>query len=271
MNRALVVVFDGEEKAYEGRKALRQLDAEGSVQVYAAVVVARAADGSAAVKKEDGGPLGTVLGTSLGGLIGLLGGPAGAAIGAVAGMGLGLIGDLETSRIGTDFVEDVQAALTPGKAALIADVDEEWTERVDDRMEALGGTVYRRSLSDVRDTANDEDDAAIKAEIAQLKAEHAQARTEHKAKLRDRLPIASVPPIGGTPLRPRPARRASAGSRRPSPSSPSFSSSSGSRPSLSRPADTNSTAAAARSPAPFDTSRPRSILAGGFKIFCLRL
>ena len=39
---------------------------------------------------------------------------------------------------------------------------------------------------------------------------------------------------------------------------------------LSRPANTSSTAAAARSPAPFDTSRTRSILAGGFKIFCLR-
>jgi uncharacterized membrane protein len=187
MNRALVVVFDGEEKAYEGRKALRQLDAEGSVLVFAAVVVGRAADGSVGVMKEDGGPLGTVLGTSLGALIGLIGGPAGAAVGAVAGMSAGLIGDLEASRIGTDFVEDVQAALKPGKAALIADVDEEWTERVDDRMEALGGTVYRRSLSDVRDTANDEDDAAIKAELAQLKADHAQARTERKAKLRDRL------------------------------------------------------------------------------------
>ena len=187
MNRILVAVFDGEEKAYEGRKALRQLDAEGSVLVYSAVVVARGVDGSAGVKKEDGGPLGTVLGTTLGALVGLLGGPAGAAVGGVAGMTLGLITDLETARIGTDFVEDVQTALKPGKAAMIADVEEEWTERVDEQMEALGGTVYRRSLSYVRDTADDEDEASIRSEIAQLKAEHAQARTEQKAKLRDRL------------------------------------------------------------------------------------
>jgi uncharacterized membrane protein len=187
MNRILVAVFDGEEKAYEGRKALRQLDAEGTLLVYSAVVVARAADGSAGVKKEDGGPLGTVLGTTLGAVVGLLAGPAGAAVGGVTGMTLGLITDLDTARIGTDFVEDVQAALKPGNAALIADVDEEWTEKVDERMEAIGGAVYRRSLSDVRDTADDEDEAAIKSDIAQLKAEHAQARTERKAKLRDRL------------------------------------------------------------------------------------
>jgi uncharacterized membrane protein len=187
MNRILVAVFDGVDGAYERREALRQLDAEGSVLVYGTVVVARAADGSRAVKKEDGGPLGTVLGTSLGGPMGLVARPGGAAVGAVAGITLGLISDLETARIGTDFVEDVQDSLKPGKAALIADVDEAWTERVDDRMEALGATLYRRSLSDVRDAADKEDEAALKAELAQLKAEHAEAHTERKAKLRDRL------------------------------------------------------------------------------------
>jgi uncharacterized membrane protein len=183
----LVVVFDGEEKAYEGRKALRELDAQGKVLVHAAVVVSRGPDGSAAVRKEDGGPHGTVLGTSLGGLVGLIAGPAGAAIGAVTGMTLGLISDLETARVGTDFVEDVQAALTPGKAALVADVDEEWTEQVDDRMEALGGIVQRRAVSEVRDTENGEDDAAIDAEIDHLRTEHAQSRAQRKAKLEQRV------------------------------------------------------------------------------------
>jgi uncharacterized membrane protein len=183
----LVVVFDGEEKAYEGRKALRELDAQGSVLVHAAVVVSRGPDGSAAVRKEDGGPLGTVRGTSLGGLVGLLGGPAGAAVGAVTGMTLGLISDLETARVGTDFVGDVQAALTPGKAALIADVDEELTEKVDDRMEALGGIVHRRAVSEVRDIENDEDDRAIKVEIEHLRTEHAQSRPQRKAKLEERI------------------------------------------------------------------------------------
>ena len=41
MNRMLVVVFDGEGKAYEGKKALWALDAEGSISVYASAVVAK--------------------------------------------------------------------------------------------------------------------------------------------------------------------------------------------------------------------------------------
>jgi uncharacterized membrane protein len=187
MNRMLVVVFDSEKKAYEGRKELLRLDAEGSISVYASVVVAKGADGTAAVKEDDSGPLGTLMGTSIGSLIGLLGGPAGVAIGAVGGMTAGLIADLENARIGEDFIDDVRKALSPGKVAVIADADEEWTTPVDTRMESLGGTVFRRAISDVRDTANDEDSAAIKADLAQSKAEHAQARAERKAKLQERI------------------------------------------------------------------------------------
>ena len=187
MNRMLVVVFDNEGKAYEGRNVLRQLDAEGSVSVYASAVVARNPDGTADVKQTDPGLLGTLVGTPVGGLIGLIGGPTGAAIGAVTGLAAGMMGDLDNARIGEDFLDDIQDGLRPGEAALVAEVDEDWTTPVDTRMEALGGRVFRRALSDVRDTSNDEDTAAIKADIAQTKAEHAQARADRKTKLQERL------------------------------------------------------------------------------------
>jgi uncharacterized membrane protein len=80
MDRMLVVVFDNEAKAYEGKKALQQLDNEGSVSVYAYAVLTKNADGTASIKQgDDAGPLGTLVGTSLGSLIGLLGGPTGLA------------------------------------------------------------------------------------------------------------------------------------------------------------------------------------------------
>src|SRR6516165_5661508 len=86
MDRMLVVVFDNESKAYEGKKTLLQLDGEGSITVYAYAVLAKHADGSATIKQgDDSGPIGSLLGTSMGSLIGLLGGPAGVAIGASAG------------------------------------------------------------------------------------------------------------------------------------------------------------------------------------------
>jgi hypothetical protein len=101
MDRMLVVVFDNESKAYEGKQALLQLDAEGSISVYAYSVLAKGADGTATIKQgDDTGPLRTFLGTSLGSLIGLLGGPAGVAVGAAAGMLGGATADLNNARAG---------------------------------------------------------------------------------------------------------------------------------------------------------------------------
>jgi len=188
MERMMVVVFDSEKKAYEGVAALRQLEREGSITAYAGAVVAKNADGTASVKQfDDSGPVGSLVGTSVGSLIGLLGGPAGLAIGAASGLALGAVFDLENARVGTDFVEDVSKSLKPTKVALIAEIEEDWTTPVDTRMEALGGTVLRRALSDVEEDVRQKDVAAMKADLAQLKAEASKARADRRAKLQSRI------------------------------------------------------------------------------------
>ena len=188
MDRMLVVVFDNETKAYEGKKALMQLDAEGSIGVWADAVVAKQADGTLKVKEKDEyEPIGTLLGTALGSLIGLLGGPAGVAIGLVAGAAVGAVGDISTARMGGDFIQEVNKTLTANKFALVAEVEENWTMPVDTRMEAIGGTVFRRALSDVKHTLHEEHIAAMQADLAQMKAEQAEANANRKAKLQEKI------------------------------------------------------------------------------------
>jgi uncharacterized membrane protein len=188
MDRMLVVVFDTEDKAYEGKKALHGLEEEGSIVVYAYAVIAKNTDGTTTVRQsDDPGPLGTLVGTSLGALIGLLGGPVGLAIGAAAGLVAGGTVDLNKARVGEDFIDDVRQELKPGKFALVADIQEDWTTPVDTRMEALGGTVLRRALSEVKRTVDDEETAAMKADRAQIKAEHAKAHADRKAKLQEKI------------------------------------------------------------------------------------
>jgi uncharacterized membrane protein len=188
MDRMLVVVFDTEPKAYEGKKALNQLEDEGSIVVYAYAVVGRNADGTTTVKQsDDPGPLGTLVGTSVGALIGLLGEPAGLAIGAAVGLVTGGTVDLNNARIGEDFIDDVRQELRPNRFAVVAEIQEDWTTPVDSRMEAIGGTVYRRALSEAKQTVDDEDIAAMKADLAQMKAEHAKAHADRKAKLQEKI------------------------------------------------------------------------------------
>ena len=65
-------------------------------------------------------------GTTVGALIGFLGGPAGALIGAAAGAVAGSIGYAEETGVTDEFLCNVSIALTPGRVAVIADIDE-WT------------------------------------------------------------------------------------------------------------------------------------------------
>lgn len=188
MERMLVIVFDDEQKVYEGSKALKELDFEDSISIHAEAVVKKNADGTVSVKQAGNDfPIRTVGGTAIGALIGLLGGPVGVAVGTVTGTFAGSVWDMNRAGVNAEFLDDVSAKLTPGKWAVVADVEEEWVTPVDARMDALGGLVYRTTRKQVKRDQNVRDISALKADVAQLKAEHAKARADRKAKLQTKI------------------------------------------------------------------------------------
>src|SRR5262245_4267052 len=132
MDKMLVVVFTDESKAYQASKALRELHAEGSVTLYAEAVIAKDVQGVVTTKQAaDQGPLGTALGFATGGLIGLLAGPAGLALGTATGTLTGSLYDLAQIGVSDDFLAEVSQRLSPGKTAVVAEIDEEWVTPVD--------------------------------------------------------------------------------------------------------------------------------------------
>ena len=193
MERMLVVVFDNEKKAYEGKKALGELQAEGNLTIYQAAVILKHADGTVSVKQvDDTAPVSTLTGTAVGALIGVLGGPVGMALGAAGGAGIGVLYDADTLQVGEDYVEDVSKSLAPNKVAVVAEVDEAWTNPVDTRMEAVGGTVFRRALWAVQEQVRREEIDAMKADLAELKSEASKANAERKAKLQKKIELLTV-------------------------------------------------------------------------------
>lgn len=193
MDKMIVVVFDSEAKAYEGSKALMDLQFEGSINLYAKAVVVRDANGKVAVKKqEDMGPVGTAVGLMTGSLVGMIGGPIGLAIGAGAGSFAGLVYDMAHLGVGEDFLFEVEKSLQPGKAALVAEVFEDWTQPVDSRMEALGGVVFRRTRSDFLDEQMEKDITVLNAELDELEAERDHATGEARAKLQAKVDTAKA-------------------------------------------------------------------------------
>jgi uncharacterized membrane protein len=200
MNKVIFIGFDSEQKAYEGDRALHDLHSDGTLTLYNDAVVVKEPGGAVAVRRAPGAePVGTFGGAITGGLIGLLGGPVGAAIGLSSGTLIGAAFDLTEAGIGRDFVEDAGARLEPGKAAVIAEVDEQWQVPLDTRMEALGGKVLRQTRTQIEDAyaersveAAERELAALEAEkVAQVQAAQAEKTRKQTEKLQAKIDAAT--------------------------------------------------------------------------------
>lgn len=187
MDKILVVVFDNENKAYEGSRALEELQNEGSINLYAKAVICRDEAKLQVKQAGDTGPIGTAVGLLTGTLIGFLGGPLGIAVGAGIGTSGGFLYDMAHLGIGQDFLDGVGQSLKPGKAAVVAEVREDWTLPVDTKMESLGGVVFRRTRRDSLDRQVEWDITTLKAEIDELESEQDRASGEAKKKLQEKI------------------------------------------------------------------------------------
>ena len=171
MERMLVALFGDEAEAREGAQALQAMGEDGELAVHTVRIFTRDQDGIVASEDiYDALPEGTMGGTAVGSLLGLLGGPLGLAIGAASGLLVGATADYAKSRVTTDFAQHVADELMPGRAAIVAEADEEEPGAVNERLQALGATVLRRDLSDLADRDAEYEMASIKNDLAQVKA-----------------------------------------------------------------------------------------------------
>ena len=189
-SKILVSVFDTEPKAFEGLSALKDLHREGDITVYATRVVVKDRAGVVAIRQAtEEGPLGTLLGAVTGGLVGLIAGPAGAAMGASLGSLGWFTYDLSKAGVGVDFIEEIGALLTPGRAAVIADVDETWVTPVNSRLRPLGAVTFRRLPGEVVDDQLTRESIAGEQELRELQAELRESSSEAKGQLRKSIEV----------------------------------------------------------------------------------
>jgi uncharacterized membrane protein/uncharacterized protein YukE len=181
VNKILIAVFDSQKAAYEGLAALKDLHRDGGLTLYASSVVAKDAAGQVAVRQAaPPAPLGTLVGLVGGTLVALVSGPAGVLVGAWLGASGGLLYDVFS--VDVDFLDQVADSLIPGRAAVVADVDESWITPVETRLGALGATTFRRYRGEMIDEQLRREAEAAEAEMRQLETELEQAEGEARLK-----------------------------------------------------------------------------------------
>lgn len=166
----LAVSFSEHANAYEALSRLKELDAQGEVSVRGAAVVVRGEDGQIVSKEQIGDESweGTASGGLIGLLIGVLGGPLGVIVGGATGVMVGSLFDMDDADETDSALAEISKSVRVGAPALLADVIEESPVAIDAVMANLGGTVLRRSATDVQ------------AEVAA--AEEAQREAKKKAR-----------------------------------------------------------------------------------------
>ncbi len=176
MDQFAVVIFPDEAKAAEGSRVLRELDMEGAVDLYELAVIHEDPQGRSAVASQS--VPSAALGGLAGGLLGLLGGPVGLAVGAASGAWIGTLRDLSKLGDQTDFAERLRRELAPGKAALVAELEERDRGALERRMEDLDGVVVLGSAEDEEESDLAQRAALLKADLETPPANGSAPRAE---------------------------------------------------------------------------------------------
>jgi uncharacterized membrane protein len=189
MENVIAVNFGDDSEAYKALTVLKELDEQDQVELVGAAVVVRGEDGQLQIKDDvdDTDLEGTASGGIIGLLIGVLGGPLGVLLGGLTGLLVGSVFDLDADDDKESVLSDISRAVRPGRAALLAELDEQSPEVVDAAMTPLGGSVLRRPLEQVEAeiaAAEDAQKAAAKEARKRLREQrHEQTKEKIKAKI----------------------------------------------------------------------------------------
>jgi uncharacterized membrane protein len=162
MSNYVALVFKTDSRAHDTLRMLWNMDEAGDLTVHGAAVVRRDENGyiDVASKHTDAG-MRTAVGIGVGMLLGVLAGPVGVAAGiasaaaATAGTAIGLgavaggVVGLAADAVKSDYRSAADIAtyyhMRDGESAVVADVSEDWPNRLDAAVKAMGCVVYRKS------------------------------------------------------------------------------------------------------------------------------
>jgi uncharacterized membrane protein len=196
-HNVIAVSFDPDSNAYEALSNLKDLDAQGQLDLQAAAVIFREDDGRVTVKDQIGSDqyVGAASGGLLGLLIGIIGGPLGVLIGGTYGVLVGSLVDVGEVEDSESVLTAVSASVKPGHTGLLAELTEQSPEVVDNAMDRIGGTVLRRPVANVEAEIAAAEKAQRKAkreatkELIQERHEHTKEQVHAKLEeLKAKLP-----------------------------------------------------------------------------------
>lgn len=169
-NLALVVgSYDDTAAASHDYQALRSGQDAGGYEVIGAVVLDRDKDGKVQVKEHGDKSVGhgAAWGAGAGVVVGLFAPPLLAATAVGAGIGA-VLGKIKKGREEKKFGEDVDELLAPGTSAVVAVVDDKWSDKVQQSLVRADKRISRAIDSDDFDKLREAIEASADDVVEQI-------------------------------------------------------------------------------------------------------
>jgi uncharacterized membrane protein len=176
MSSFIAIILPDEAAAAAATQALDSLHAGGSMTLFGRSLVVREDSGTLAIREAVAAG---ASGAPVGALVEALAGAAAITAGVAPGAS-------HRGLVGADAVEEYLAALTPGCAAILAEVDEHWLAPADAAMAGLGGLVIRRRRDGIADGRLCREITVLEAELQALEQESESASYEARRAIRRR-------------------------------------------------------------------------------------
>ena len=193
MDKMLVAVFESEKQAFAAAGAMNDLREDGILLVYASGVIVKDAGRISIVEfTNDSAGSDSVLGIATRSLIELLAKP----VFSADEVNSQAIADqmMEITNAGVDavFLDEVARHLSPGKAAIVAEIEEETVTAMDTLIESLGGMVFRCVRCELMFAQIAKELDALHNEIQILEQQMLQSRDGSRIRLQGRLALATT-------------------------------------------------------------------------------
>jgi uncharacterized membrane protein len=142
MSEIAVAIFPDQIKAREAADAVAGPVPPNDLVVHGAALLVKEADGTVSHSKWTSRvPWKAPFGALVGALVGFLGGPIGAAIGFTAGGWLGFAKVLSDTAHAEAFMRQIHSQLSPGKSALVVELDEQSMKPFAAHAREFGGVI----------------------------------------------------------------------------------------------------------------------------------
>lgn len=151
MENVIVVPVQSVQHGRDLLESLGRLAEAGEIELRAAAIVERHADGRWHFPEETAQPSyqGTITSGALGALIGLLAGPGGLLLGGTAGLLIGSSVEIGATEEAETILHALPRMVPPGATALLADVYETRPDAVDTAVKAAGAPALRMPRTEV--------------------------------------------------------------------------------------------------------------------------